>query len=98
MISKELYIRFTETIEADIERGTSILTESDNEIVDGLCAFPGKDTIEATIKKAKRLGKSVANPGDTFVIVMAKHNINANPGTLGVIITDLEIVEKGIVD
>lgn len=97
-MQKEMYIRFTETIEADIKRGTSILTESDNEVVDGLCAFPGKDTLLDSIAKAVRLGKIVANPGDTFVIVYGRQNINAKKGTLGVIITDIEVIGKGIVN
>lgn len=39
------FIRFTETIDADLERNTSILTNHNDEIVHGLCAFYGANTI-----------------------------------------------------
>ena len=99
MMNKELFIRFTNSIEADIERGTSILTESDNEVTDGLCAFYGGNTIEETHAKAQKLGKIVANSGDEYVIVRSIVNIHAKKGTMGTVIwaDEIEILEKGVI-
>lgn len=85
------YIRFTETIEDDIKRNTSILTNHDNLVVDGLCAFFGGNDIESTIKKARMLGKYVCDPGDTFAILKGVET-NGKTGTLGTVITDIELI------
>jgi len=55
MTTEALYfVRLTSTIEEDIERGTSMLTNHDNLIVDGLCAFgPVKSIEEANILASK---------------------------------------------
>ena len=50
---EKYYLRFTETIEEDIERGTSILTNHNNEIADGLCAFGPFESIEKLESCAK---------------------------------------------
>lgn len=85
------FIRFTETIQEDIKRNTSILTNHDNLVVDGLCVFYGEDSIEATIKKAHLYGKSVADDGDSFSILKGKET-NGETGTLGTVITDIELI------
>jgi hypothetical protein len=85
------YIRFTETIKEDIERNTSILTNHDDLIVEGLCVFFGENDIEKTIKKAHLYGKSVANNGDSYAILKGKET-NGKKGSLGTVITNVELV------
>ena len=91
------FIRFTETIEEDIKRNTSILTNHDNLIVEGLCAFFGEDTIEKTHERAQNFGKLTANAGDTYVIVEANEVWNSKTGTLGTVIENCKIISTGIV-
>ena len=44
----KLFIRFTEDIQKDIEIGTSILTNENNAVAEGLCAFgPFENEAEA---------------------------------------------------
>ena len=89
------FIRFTETIEADIKRNTSILTNHNNEVVEGLCAFFGDSTIEESHAKAKRLGKSVAEVGDSYAIVEANEVWDSKKGTLGTVIENCILVAVG---
>lgn len=95
-MKKEFFVRFTKHIKTDIRRGTSINTNT-GEVIKGLCAFPGKDSIEDTLAKAHRIGRFVAEPGDTFYVLKAYQDINEKSGSLGVVImTDgIEIIEKG---
>ena len=87
----EYYIRFTETILTDIERNTSILTNHEDLIVDGLCVFYGESTIEKTIKKAHMYARRVADEGDSFSILTGRET-NGKTGTLGTVITEIELV------
>jgi hypothetical protein len=87
------FIRFSESIEVDIERMTSILTNHDNLIIDGLCAFYGGETIEEAHKKANFWGKHTADNGDTYCILTGRET-NGKKGTLGTVIVDAKLVSK----
>lgn len=87
------FIRFSETIENDIERGTSILTNHDNLIIDGLCAFYGGETIEAAHSKAAFWGKHTADNGDTYSILIGRET-NGKRGSLGTVIVNAELISK----
>jgi hypothetical protein len=89
------FIRFTSSIENDIERGTSWNTGTD-EVIDGLCAFYGMNTLEETIKRAKVLSGVVGNEGEFAVIVKAVENVNAKKGSLGVVIKaeSIQVIES----
>jgi hypothetical protein len=88
------YYRFTEDIQGDVERGTSILTNHNNMIVDGLCAFVGKETVEDTKKSAEFMGKITGTePGAKYAILKGSI-MPGKRGSMGVVIKVHEIIEE----
>ena len=99
-MAKELFIRFTENIEKDLEIGTSIITTDNDRVANGLCVFYGGDTVEESIKKAQMFASVVCETGDGFVIVSGFENRMEKAGSLGTLMfaEDAEVIHKGKVN
>jgi hypothetical protein len=83
------FIRFSDTIEADIERGTSILTNHNNLIVDGLCAFYGGETIESAHDKAA-FWKRITSAEESYHILTGRET-NGKKGSIGTVIINAKM-------
>lgn len=88
-----LFIRFTENIRKDIEVGTSILTNHDNMIVDGLCAFGPYKSREEAQKCVNFWQKMYPAEHEHYALVKADEVLFSKKGSLGTIIRNIEVIE-----
>ena len=89
-----LFIRFTETIENDIEIGTSILTNHNNEVAEGLCAFGPFENKEKAIKCVNFWQKFYPDENEHYSLLEADEVLFCKKGSLGTIIKNISIIEK----
>lgn len=89
-----LFIRFTENIEADIEVGTSILTNHNNEIAEGLCAFGPFKSKEDAMKCVSFWQKYYPEENEHYALVEADEVLFCKRGSLGKIIKNVKLIEK----
>ena len=89
-----LFIRFTENINKDIEIGTSVLTNHDNEIAEGLCAFgPFKNEEEAN-KCVSFWQKFYPEEHQHYALVEATEILFCKKGSLGTIINNINVIKS----
>jgi hypothetical protein len=90
------FIRFTDTIEQDIERGTSIITcdrngiDIDPMIVSGLCAFGYYDSIEQCLEEAPKKAKWFDFGTKTFAILLGYRS--DVEGSIGCVVEEPRLV------
>jgi hypothetical protein len=91
------FIRFSDTIEKDIERNTSILTTTEQgyktggEIVEGLCAFGEYDDIEYCHKKAQILQSIIHFEVENYSILYGRRSLGKS-GSLGCVVLDAKLI------
>lgn len=90
------FIRFTDTIESDIERGTSIITvdnngQDSNEIVNGLCAFGYYNSIEECHAEAAKKIKVFGSFNAAFYAIVKGYRSDIE-GSIGCIVEEPELV------
>lgn len=89
-----LFIRFTENIKEDIERGTSILTNENDEIANGLCAF-GPFKSEGDAKKCVDFWqKYYPAEHEHYALIEADEVKFCKKGTLGTIVTNVIVINE----
>ena len=90
------FIRFTDNIQQDIERGTSIITVDKNgkdasEIVNGLCAFGYYKTIEDCHNEAIKKGKIFENFGANHYAIIRGYRSEIE-GSIGCVVEEPELL------
>jgi|SRR5690554_6806812 len=98
-MATQIFIRFSDNIERDLEIGTSIITTDDNRIANGLCVFFGGNDIESTHKRAKIFGKYTADKGDKYYILRGRENTFEKSGSLGTLMfsDNVEVLDEGVI-
>ena len=86
------FVRLTSTIEEDIERGTSILTNHNNLIVDALCAFGPVSSIEEAHILAAKLHKWY--PEDEEYAIITGNVSFGKKGTVGTVCANPQFISK----
>ena len=86
-----LFVRLTSTIEEDIERGTSILTNHNNLVVDGLCAFGPVSSVEEAYVLASKLHKFY---DDAEYAIISGNVSFCKKGTVGTVCSSPVLVSK----
>lgn len=89
-----LFIRFTENIENDIKIGTSILTNENNEIADGLCAFGPFKNEEEAMKCVSFWQKYYPIEHEHYALIEATEIKFCKKGSLGTIVNNISIIKS----
>ena len=96
-IMNTYFIRFTDTINEDIKRGTSVITvnsegvETSPVVVEGLCVFGGYSTIGKAQQKANFLQKIIGFEVGSYSILTGLKDSEIT-GSLGTVIKNIQLV------
>ncbi len=95
----QIFIRFSNNIERDLEIGTSIITTDNDRVANGLCVFYGGKDVESTHKKAEMFGKYTADKEDKYYILRGRENTLEKAGSLGTLMfsDNVEILDEGVI-